>query len=199
MDTKRKPPAAATADGYERMTHKMNHRNKYSIFSKEKIGAAAVIAVILILIGVVIGAFVCRGEDELVRCWILCKPGSQVNVRRTPDKRAMEVGYLEVGDWFLTDGTSSDGWIRCYGIGEYGEGWIYSGYVAIEEPKPVYEQYVCVAKTRVACRKWIDGPKVDGHAWLTNGSNVQVFYIAGDWAITSRGYIRSEWLEVDPR
>ena len=138
-------------------------------------------------------------EEELVKCWILCKPGSQVNVRRTPDKHAMEVGYLEVGDWFLTDGRSSDGWIRCYGIGEYGEGWIYSGYVATEEPKPVYEQYVCVAKTRVACRKWIGGPKVDGHAWLANGSNVQVFYMAGDWAITSRGYIRSEWLEVDPK
>ena len=123
-----------------------------------------------------------------------------------PGQREADAGQAGNGsrlsgsrDWFLTDGTSSDGWIRCYGIGEYGEGWIYSGYVAIEEPKPVYEQYVCVAKTRVACRKWIDGPKVDGYAWLTNGSNVQVFYIAGDWAITSRGYIRSEWLEVDPR
>lgn len=63
---------------------------------------------------------------------------------------------------------------------------------------PVYDTYVCVAKNRVACRKWMNGPKT-ATPWLRNGSTVQVFFIAGDWAITSRGYIRSEWLEADPQ
>ena len=34
--------------------------------------------------------------------------------------------------------------------------------------------------------------------WLVNGSTVEVFYTAEGWACTSRGYIKSEWLEVDP-
>ena len=173
------------------------NRNKYSIFSKEKIVAALLIAVILILIGFIVGSY-CRSEDQLVKCWVLCKPGSQVNVRRTPDKRGQEVGFLEVGDWFLTDGSSSNGYIRVYEIGEYGEGWIYCGYVVEEEPEPVYEQYVCVAKNRVACRKWISGPQTS-LPWLMNGSDVQVFWKTSEWAITARGYIRSEYLEVDPR
>ena len=158
------------------------------------IGALAV--VIMALTGWAIGG--AEENDSLVKCWILCKPGSQVNVRRTPSKKSEQVGFLEVGDWFWTDGNSADGWIRCYGIGEYGEGWIYSGYVVTEEPVKVYEQYVCVAKKRVACRTWIGGPKTS-KPWLANGSNVSVFYEADGWAITSRGYIQSEWLEVDPR
>ena len=175
----------------------MNHRNKYTIFSKEKIAAFCVLLIIVIAIGFLIGT-VCRSEEQLIKCWILCKPGSQVNVRRTPDKRGMEVGFLEVGDWFLTDGTSSNGYIRCYEIGEYGEGWIYCGYVSTEEPVPVFETYVCAAKNRVACRKWMNGPQTS-LPWLMNGSDVQVFWMTSEWACTSRGYIRSEWLEADPQ
>jgi len=136
-------------------------------------------------------------DGQLTRCWILCKPGSQVVVRRTPSKNAMEVGRLEVGDWFETDAVSSNGFIRCYGVGEYGEGWIYAGFVATEEPVPVFDTYCCVAKNRVACRRWIYGPKTQ-NPWLANGSDVQVFYIAGEWAVTARGYIMAEFLESDP-
>ena len=157
------------------------------------IGVLAV--VIMALTGWAIGG---AEENETVKCWILCKPGSQVNVRRTPSKKSEQVGYLEVGDWFRTNGESKNGYIRCYDIGEYGEGWIYSGYVVTEEPVQVYEQYVCVAKKRVACRKWIGGPQTS-MPWLKNGSDVSVFYIADGWAITSRGYIQSEWLEANPR
>lgn len=138
-------------------------------------------------------------EDQLVKAWVLCKPGSQVNIRRTPDKKGQEIGFLEVGDWFMTDAVSKNGYIRVYGVGDYGEGWIYCGYVATEEPAAVFERYVCVAKTQVACRRWMDGPQIAGAKWLKNGSNVDVFYIADGWAVTSRGYIVSEWLEADPR
>ena len=176
----------------------MKHRNHYSIFAKEKIVAAVVLVALIIVATVALTLSFCKGEEALVKVYALCKPGSQVIVRRTPAKNAMEVGYLEVGDSFLTDGSSSNGYIRCYGIGEYGEGWVYCGYVTEYEPEPVYETYCCVAKTRVACRRWMNGPKTS-LPWLTNGSDVQVFYIAGDWACTSRGYIKAEYLEVDPQ
>ena len=177
----------------------MKSYKNYNTHEKEKTIFYAIIAVLMIIVTIVLGINFCKGEDELVKVWVMCKPGSQVNVRRTPDKRSMEVGYLDSGDWFLTDGTSADGWIRCYGIGEYGEGWVYCGYVVTEEPVAVFEQYVCCAPKRVAIRRWMNGPKVDGSAWLTNGSDVDVFYIADGWACTSRGYISAEWLEVDPK
>jgi hypothetical protein len=177
----------------------MKSYEKYTTSKKEKTIFFVIITLLMIMVVIVLAVNYCKGEDALVKCWILCKPGSQVNVRRTPSKTGQEVGFLEVGDDFLTDGTSADGWIRCYGIGEYGEGWIYSGYVATEEPVPVFEQYVCCGKGRVACRRWMNGPKIDRTPWLANGSNVDVFYIAGDWALTSRGYIMSKYLEADPR
>lgn len=138
-------------------------------------------------------------EDRLVNCWVMCKPGSQVNVRREAAAGSIIEGYLEAGDSFLTDGESRNGWIRCYGIGENGGGWVYCGYVVTEEPQQIFEQYVCVAVKRLACRKWIGGPQVDGRAgWLKNLENVQVFYMADGWAVTNRGYVKAEWLEVDP-
>ena len=177
----------------------MKSYEKYTTSKREKTIFFVIITLLMIMVVIVLAVNYCKGEDALVKCWILCKPGSQVNVRRTPSKTGQEVGFLEVGDDFLTDGTSADGWIRCYGIGEYGEGWIYSGYVATEEPVPVFEQYVCCGNGRVACRRWMNGPKIDRTPWLANGSNVDVFYIAGDWALTSRGYIMSKYLEADPR
>ena len=176
----------------------MKHQKNYTIFAKEKIVAAIVLIALIVVVTVALTLSFCKGEEQLITVYTLCKPGSQVIVRRTPAKNAMEVGYLEVGDSFLTDGSSSNGYIRCYGIGEYGEGWVYCGFVTEYEPEPVFETYCCVAKTRVACRRWMNGPKTD-RPWLINGSDVQVFYIAGDWACTSRGYIKAEYLEVDPQ
>ena len=128
---------------------------------------------------------------------VAAAPGSTVTVRAEPRKKSAERGYLECGDSFQTDGESVDGWITC-GSGE--GGWVYSGYVVTEKPEKVGAAYVCVAKKRVACRKWIGGPQVDGRAgWLNNGETCQVFLMADGWAVTSRGYIKSEWLEFDAR
>ena len=165
--------------------------NKFQIILRV-IFAAAVIAAVVI--------FACRAEETTVTCWVLCQPEDHVNLRMEPRKGngSRIVGWLECGDSFQTDGTSKDGWIRVLDRGDC-ECWIYCGYVVTEKPEPVYENYVCVAKKWVACRRWVDGPQIDGRlGWLRNGSDVSVFYIAGDWAVTSRGYIRSEWLEVDP-
>ena len=139
-------------------------------------------------------------EDSFVTCWVMCKPveGNYVSIRRTPSRRSTEVGRLECGDWFETDSTDSDGWIRVYGIGEYGEGWIYCGYVVTEEPQMIGKQYRVASNGRVIIRKWMNGPKVDGKGYLVNGSTVQVFCIADGWAMTNRGYIMAEFLEEDP-
>ena len=156
---------------------------------------ATTLAILIAAAWFVIG----RAAEQTIDCWVLCKPGDYVNLRETPSRSGRTAGFLECGDRFQTDAESRNGFIRVYGVGEGAEAWIYAGYVSTEEPVAVFENYCCVAKNRVACRRWIDGPQVAGRAgWLYNGSSVSVFYIAGDWACTSRGYIRSEWLEEDP-
>lgn len=175
-------------------------------YNTKKTNRARLLLAVL-LIGILIGGIVYRiaygaaeraAEEHLATCWILCRPSDYVNVRRTPSKNAAAVGSLECGDWFLTDGKSADGWIRCYGIGEYGEGWIWCGYVAEETPVTVMETYACVAPGRVACRKWMGGPQTS-NPWMKNGSIVTVYAIAGEWACTARGYIRAEFLEESPQ
>ena len=169
---------------------------------KKRMGAVS-IALRCILAALIVAAviiFACRAEDVTTNCWALCKPGDHVNLRIDPKKDSKSVGWLECGDSFQTDGESINGWLRVLDAGEC-ECWIYSGYVIEEQPENIGENYVCVARDRVACRRWVDGPqiRINGNlSWLKNGSTVSVFYIAGDWAVTSRGYIRAEWLEVDP-
>ena len=169
---------------------------------KQRMGAVS-IALRCILAALIVAAviiFACRAEEVTTTCWALCQPGDHVNLRIDPKKDSASVGWLECGDSFQTDGESINGWLRVLDAGEC-ECWIYSGYVIEEQPEKIGENYVCVARDRVACRRWVDGPqiRINGHlSWLKNGSTVSVFYIAGDWAVTSRGYIRAEWLEVDP-
>ena len=174
----------------------MNHRKHYSIFDREKIVAFVAILAVLIVATVAITLSVCKSEN-LATCWIMCKPGSYVTIREKPNKNSAERGYLDSGDDFKTDGESVDGWIRCCDAGE--GGWVYCGYVVTEKPEQIGERYICVANKQAACRKWIGGPQVDGSAWLKNGQFCEVFLMADGWAVTSRGYIRSEWLEVSPR
>ena len=142
----------------------------------------------------------CMADSPDLTCWILCKPKGIVYVRRNPAKASEMVGRLECGDEIKTDGKTRNGWIHVNGIGEFGSGWVYCGFVSLEQPEKIDEQYVCVAKKQVACRRWMDGPQISGKlGWLHNGSNVAVFYIADGWAVTSRGYIKAEFLEADPR
>ncbi|MBP5727102.1 MAG: hypothetical protein J6Y48_08530 [Clostridia bacterium] len=165
----------------------------YSIFDREKIVAFIVILAVIFAIGIAIGATVCHGEEPLATCYAMCKPGSRISVRMEPRKTAIETGFLECGDSFQTDGESVDGWIRCIGIGE--GGWVYSGYVVTEKPQKIGEKYECTANKQVACRKWMSGPQIEERPWMKRGQICEVFVMADGWAVTSRGYIKSEYLE----
>ena len=174
----------------------MNNRKHYSRTDKERKVFLIAMAAILVTITVALTVTLCHGE-QLATCWIMCKPGSYVTIREKPNKKSAEAGYLDSGDSFQTDGESVDGWIRCCGTGE--GGWVYCGYVVTEKPEIIGERYICVALKQAACRKWMGGPQVDGAGWIKNGQYCEVFCMADGWAVTNRGYIRSEWLEVSPK
>ena len=170
---------------------------------KRKLGIIITLCVIVTLMTAIL---VIRGaaEETLATVYAMCDPRegrNRVHVRAKPTKDSDELGYLECGDDFLTDGVSRDGWIRCCNIGENCEGWVFCGYVTTEKPEMVMEQYCCVAKSRVAVRRWQGGPQIVRNGrklWLNNCEDVTVFCIADGWACTSIGYIAAEWLEVDP-
>ena len=159
--------------------------------------------VLLIALGIVVllagfGIGLAARADYPLTCWVLCKPGAQVNVRQTPDNHGNIVGFLEAGDSFQTDARSANGYIHVLGIGEHGDAWISCHYVVESEPVRAFENYSVVAKNRVACRRWVNGPQIENRGWLVNGSEVQVFWLTDEWAVTSRGYIKSAYLEVAP-
>ena len=171
-------------------------RRDYTTSNREKLIGLITLLAIAVVIGVAIGVTVCHGEETLATCYVMCKPGSYVMVHHTPSEKGDVIGYLDSGDSFKTDGTSKNGWIRSCDVGD-GPGWVYCGYVVTEKPEKIGERYVCVANKQAVCRRWIGGPQLDGKAgWIKNGQFCQVFLIADGWAVTNRGYIKSEWLEV---
>lgn len=159
---------------------------------------ACLLAVLVMLVIFSVAWIRAEAEDNNVTMWIMCKPGTSVNYRRTPEKDGIVDGQLKAGDEFRTDGRTANGFVHAVGLGENWDAWIYCGYVVDAKPVEIMENYVCVAKVQAICRKWVDGPPLEKGKLLKNGSCVTVFYIAGDWACTSRGYIQKEWLEVDP-
>lgn len=179
----------------------MKHQKNYSIFDKEKIVAFIAILLVAVVIGVAIGAGIGAAEDQEITLYALCKPGSQVNVRRKPDIESKWLGYLDAGDSFQSDGEIRNGWIKCLDIGEDTEAWVFLGFVSTEKPEKIGERYVCVSNAKVICRRWQGGPQVTVNGkkqYLKNGQNVQVFCIADGWAVTNRGFVKAEYLEVDP-
>ena len=128
--------------------------------------------------------------------WILCKPADWINVRLSPSKKSRSIGYLECGDNIWIDGKTKNGFVHLVRLGmEYEEGWVYAGYVTTEQPEMDGGSYTVIARKRVACRRWMDGPQIDSKPWITNGTDVQVYARTETWSITSRGYIKSEYLE----
>ena len=119
-----------------------------------------------------------------------------MTIREKPDKGSAEHGRLDSGDSFRTTGETKDGWVTCC---EGEGGWVFLGYVVTEKPVKIGEKYMCNAARQAACRKWMGGPQIDKRPWMKNGQSCEVFLMADGWAVTSRGYIRSEWLEVDHR
>lgn len=139
------------------------------------------------------GAIRARAEESTTNAWALCK--SYINIRLWPSKEATAVGFLDPCDKVEVDGRTKNGFAH---IVEPVDGWVFAGYLTFSEPQEIGATYSVVARRRVAARRWIDGPQMGQKPWLINGSEVTVFYMSDDWAITSRGFVMSEYLEAAP-
>ena len=128
------------------------------------------------------------------RVFILCNPKTPVNVRKTPKKGAEIIGRLDFGDWVDTDFKKKNGYLHVYGITEENEGWIFAGYAIDDQPEKMTGAMANIAANgRVMSYRWVNGKR---NRWIEVGTQVIVYAISDEWAVTNKGYIRMKYLEV---
>ena len=183
----------------------MNSNRHYIISKGEKkeksdIGKLLWTVLELLIVAAVIAGIVIAlrdvglAEDGYVSDgWVICKPGDYVNVRETPRKAGEIVGRFECGDRFRTDWVTRNGYLHVYVSLEVEEAWIHCGYVSAWEPEWSGEVMAVSAEGRVALRKYQGGPRT---GWAKPGTAIQVYYSTPEWCVTTRGWIRTEFLEA---
>ena len=152
-----------------------------------------ILAVVLLFASYTVATEIDRAHAETVYAtgYILCK--DYVIIRQWASRHATEIGQLDPCDTVEIDGKTKDGFAH---IVAPMDGWVWAGYITFSEPQKIDAPGVVTAKKRVAARRWCDGPNVDSKPWLISGSEVRIYWMCDDWALTNRGYVKSEWLEV---
>ena len=144
----------------------------------------------LVLLAVILAGSACAEEKTV---WVLCQPDSYVTIRSSPKKTARESGQAYPGDEFRTDGKKRGGYIHVFAPNEDGEGWISKKYVTESEPTAYPDGITMTVNVKqVNCRMCVGGRR---RGWLKRGSEVTVYLISDDWAVTNYGYIQSRYLE----
>lgn len=162
--------------------------------NRRKMKVALTVAVLItVALGLLIGAKAIERDDTLT-VWILCRPADYINVRETPSQKGEIVGMLDPCDEITINVNAQNGYFPIVRpTFECGEGYVSCRFISTEKPEWKNGQtYTVVSNSRVAARRWIEGPRV---CWLTNGTEVQVFWWTPTWSVTNRGFIRSEFIE----
>lgn len=128
--------------------------------------------------------------------WVMCNLKSEVIVRTKPDISGDETARVYPGDRVELDGGKKKNWFHVLLNCESGEGWIRGDHLSFTEPV-VYEEGKAYKTTRgkLSARKSINGEIVK--RIKKAGTQVTVYMISEDWAVTSAGYIKSEFLEAE--
>ena len=127
--------------------------------------------------------------------FVICAPGSYVNIRSSPSKGGDEAGRLDCGDSVTTDGKERNGYIHVLGMTDYGDGCVYKGYLVPDRPRIGTCKASIAASGRVACYQYANGKRT---GWIKNGADLKVYVISDEWAVTNKGFVRCRHLEVWP-
>lgn len=126
--------------------------------------------------------------------FILCTPGTEVNARISPSKRAEVIGWLVCGDHVQTDGVERNGFVHLIDCPfEMSEAWVSRGYLVPDAPTIYGTHSQVIGSGRVAARNMVNGKRV---RWAKPGKTVTVYAWSDEWAVTDQGYIRTKFLEV---
>lgn len=130
------------------------------------------------------------GVDEY---FIICTPGTSVNVRISPNAHAEVIGSKFFGDQVFVD-KEKNGFVHITNLNsEYTEGWISKGLLTDDKPIEVNAAAVIVSNARVAGRKYVNGKVIK---WLKNGMEVMIYAASEEWCVTDKGYIKREFIEI---
>lgn len=131
-------------------------------------------------------------EPITEQVWVLCDPESYVTLRTGPGKNKPEFGGGLCGAEYWTDGKTQNGFLHILEVpAEESEGWVSARYIVYDRPVEVNERRVITGDGRVACRKWVNG-KIK--SWVMPGDEITVYWMSASWAVTSRGYIKSDFI-----
>lgn len=123
--------------------------------------------------------------------FILCRPGSVVNVREKPNKAATVTAWVECGQRITVD-REKNGFVHVTGLAsEEPDGWIFAGYVVEEEPL-ILRYDAEIWDGDVIARKCVNGKQIRR---LKEGQTVTVYAKTHLWAVTSKGFIMCDWLK----
>ena len=159
---------------------------------------AAVIEFLLI-IGIIV-TIICGlqsiGVAETTTFYALCRPGDYVHARKLPSRNSTSLGRFETGDEIQTDGKTKDGFVHVVNAPfEEKECWVHCGYIVFDRPEKMFGRTATVVcNGNLLVRQCVDGKVVKK---LKNGTELQIFYWSGEWAVTNRGYVRTEFIELD--
>ena len=164
--------------------------------------AILLLAVVAAGIGYIVGTWICQAvaEDATVEAWVLCRKtetqSDYVNLRSKPRKNVNNVvGRLDCGDRVELDGETENGFARVVNltIDSPSDVWIYTGYLVFDEPRKVNDVMVVIGNGRVAARKCCGGEII---GWVKPDTEIYVYWKTEEWCVTSRGFIRTEYLDV---
>lgn len=134
--------------------------------------------------------------DELEYRWVLCQ--SYVNIRARASANSDSIGRLMCGDELTIDQTLRRGgrwWYHCVDMAtEAGSGWVCADYCTDSRVTVCDEVCTIDASGRVAMRTVVNGKRI---RWVHPGDEVNVLAYSDEWALTTRGYIKTEYLEFD--
>ena len=177
----------------------MNYNTNNSKDTREKRFLLIVLLAGIIVAGIawIIGTAGCKAaaEEATVKAWVICQPADYINLRAKPNRKSTSVGRMDCGDALELDGVTKNGFARVTGvtIDSPGEVWIYTGFVVFDRPEWYGEQMEIVSNGRVAARKNCCG---EVRQWLKPGELVTVYWKSDEWCVTSKGFVKTMYLEV---
>ena len=151
-----------------------------------------VVYILIVFIAIVV---LCSAIDARADYFVLCKPGSEINVRAKAKLKSPVIATAFFGQRIKTDGQEKNGFVHAVNLNaETCTGWIYKGLLVEDEPIATGGQAQVFGAERVACRKYADGKVI---RWAQDGENVRLYAISADWCVTDRGYLRTDFLTVN--
>jgi hypothetical protein len=155
----------------------------------------ALIALFIMAVLTVLDSFsIAEDSDGLFTAYVVCQKDDYVHARMKPTRKSQSVGRFDGGDEVVTDGYVKNGFLRCYGF-ETGVAWVHKGYVVYDRPEKVDGQTAySVSRGTLNARRYIGGKVIHK---LENLDEVKVYWWSDEWAVTSKGFIQTKYLEIE--